>query len=82
VTSTAGAPNRKWVADLTYGRTWAGFVHVAFVIDCFSRFIVGWSLATHIAPTCPWTRSRWRCGAAENSSAGWCTTATPAAQHT
>jgi putative transposase len=39
---TAAAPNRKWVTDFTYCRTWSGFVYVAFVIDCFSRAIVGW----------------------------------------
>jgi transposase InsO family protein len=39
-------PNRVWVADFTYVRTWAGFVFVAFVIDCFSRMIVGWHAAT------------------------------------
>ena len=32
---TAAAPNRKWVTDFTYCRTWSGFVYVAFVIDCF-----------------------------------------------
>jgi putative transposase len=42
----AVAPNRVWVADFTYVRTWAGFVFVAFVIDCFSRMIVGWHAAT------------------------------------
>ncbi len=45
---TADAPNRLWVADLTYVRTWTGFVYVAFVIDVFSRRIVGWQLATHL----------------------------------
>ena len=43
---TAEAPNRKWVTDFTYCRTWSGFVYVAFVIDCFSRAIVGWHAAT------------------------------------
>jgi transposase InsO family protein len=43
---TADAPNRTWVTDFTYARTWAGFVYVAFVIDCFSRAIVGWHAAT------------------------------------
>lgn len=38
----AVAPNRLWVADLTYVRTWSGFVYVAFISDCFSRMIVGW----------------------------------------
>jgi putative transposase len=42
------APNRLWVADLTYVRTWAGFVYVAFVIDAFSRMIVGWQIAGHL----------------------------------
>jgi putative transposase len=42
------APNRLWVADLTYVRTWAGFVYVAFVIDAFSRRIVGWQIANHL----------------------------------
>ncbi|EWH08063.1 transposase ORFB [Catenovulum agarivorans DS-2] len=39
---TADKPNQLWVADFTYVSTWAGFVYVAFVIDVFSRFIVGW----------------------------------------
>ncbi len=43
---TAGSPNRRWVADFTYVRTWEGFVYVAFVIDCFSRSIVGWQAST------------------------------------
>ena len=39
------APNRLWVADFSYVPTWAGFVYVAFVIDAFSRRIVGWRAA-------------------------------------
>jgi putative transposase len=38
----APAPNRLWVADFTYVATWAGFVYVAFVIDVYARYIVGW----------------------------------------
>lgn len=38
----ATAPNRLWVADLTYVRTWSGFVYVAFITDVYSRMIVGW----------------------------------------
>jgi putative transposase len=49
----ASAPNRLWVADLTYVRTWSGFVYVSFVTDVFSRRIVGWqasrSLKTDLA---------------------------------
>jgi putative transposase len=50
---TASAPNRLWVADLTYVRTWSGFVYVAFITDVYSRMIVGWqasrSLRTDLA---------------------------------
>ncbi|MGW2353519.1 IS3 family transposase [Actinacidiphila glaucinigra] len=42
----ATAPNRCWVADFTHIATWAGVVYVAFVVDTFSRRIVGWSAAT------------------------------------
>jgi putative transposase len=49
----ATRPNQLWVADLTYVATWSGFVYVAFVIDAFSRFLVGWqasrSLRTDLA---------------------------------
>ena len=45
---TATRPNEKWVADLTYVRTWQGFCYLAFVLDVFSRMIVGWQLATHM----------------------------------
>jgi transposase InsO family protein len=41
----ASRPNQLWVADLTYVATWAGFVYVAFVIDVFSRCIVGWRVS-------------------------------------
>lgn len=42
---TASAPNRLWVADITYVRTTAGLVYAAFVTDAFSRKIVGWALS-------------------------------------
>jgi putative transposase len=45
---TATRPNEKWVADITYVRTWTGFVYLAFILDCYSRMIVGWQLATHL----------------------------------
>ena len=41
----ASRPNQLWVADFTYVATWAGFVYVAFVIDVFSRRIIGWRVA-------------------------------------
>jgi putative transposase len=42
---TAVAPNRVWVMDFTYVRTWAGFVYVAFIVDVFSQRIVAWHAA-------------------------------------
>jgi putative transposase len=42
---SASRPNQLWVADLTYVATWAGFVYVAFIIDVFSRSIVGWRVS-------------------------------------
>jgi putative transposase len=45
---TAPAPNRLWVADLTYVATWSGFCYVAFVIDAYSRRIVGWRVSTSL----------------------------------
>jgi putative transposase len=45
---TASRPNELWVADISYLRCWEGLVFFAFVIDAFSRKIVGWQLATHV----------------------------------
>jgi transposase InsO family protein len=45
---SATRPNELWVADLTYVATWRGFVYVAFVIDVFSRRIVGWRASTSL----------------------------------
>ena len=42
---SASAPNRLWVADITYVRTFVGWVYAAFVLDVFSRRIVGWQLS-------------------------------------
>jgi transposase InsO family protein len=44
----ADHPNQLWVADITYVATWTGFVYVAFVIDVFSRAIVGWRVSSSL----------------------------------
>jgi putative transposase len=44
----AGAPNRCWVADITYLRTWEGWLYLVAVQDLYSRRIVGWSMADHM----------------------------------
>jgi putative transposase len=45
---TAVAPDRLWVADITYVPTWAGFLYLAVVLDTHSRRIVGWAMADHL----------------------------------
>jgi putative transposase len=44
----APAPNRLWVADITYVKTHSGWVYAAFVLDVFSRRIMGWQLSTNL----------------------------------
>ena len=43
------APNRLWVADLTYVSTWSGFAYVAFITDAYARRILGWRVAATMA---------------------------------
>jgi putative transposase len=45
---TATAPNQRWVADITYLRTWEGWLYLVAVQDLYSRRIVGWSIADHM----------------------------------
>ncbi|MGW4422009.1 DDE-type integrase/transposase/recombinase [Streptosporangium sp. NPDC004631] len=45
--STAPRPGIKLVGDVTYIRTWEGFVHLATVIDCHSKAVIGWAMAEH-----------------------------------
>jgi len=46
----ASAPNRLWVADLTYVKTHTGWVYVAFIIDVYSRMVVGWQASRSLRP--------------------------------
>ena len=45
---TAQVPGTKLVGDITYIRSWAGWLYLATVIDCFTREVIGWSMATHM----------------------------------
>lgn len=47
------APNKLWAVDITYVRTWVGWVYLAVVIDLYSRRVVGWSLADHMRTELP-----------------------------
>jgi putative transposase len=63
---TADAPNRLWVADITYIRTFSGWVYAAFAQDVYSRRIVGWQVSTSLRTDLAldalnmglWTRAR------------------------
>ncbi|MFD5775479.1 IS3 family transposase [Streptomyces sp. PDY-4] len=50
---TASRPDQLWVADMTYVRTWSGGAYVAFVLDVYSRMIVGWQVANHMRTELP-----------------------------
>ncbi|MCK5116106.1 MAG: IS3 family transposase [Candidatus Aegiribacteria sp.] len=45
---SASAPNEKWLADITYLATEEGWLYLAVVLDCYSRFIAGWSMSDRI----------------------------------
>ena len=45
---TPVAPDRLWVADVTYVRTWEGWLYLSFVLDTYSRKVVGWSMANNL----------------------------------
>lgn len=49
----ADAPNRVWVTDMTYVRTWEGWLYLAAIIDVFSRRVVGWAMADHLRTELP-----------------------------
>lgn len=74
----AQRPDQLWVCDLTYLRTWVGFVYLALVIDVFSRRIVGWAVATHLRTDLPlealemaiWTRYHRVTGLVHHSDRG------------
>ena len=59
-TFRAEAPNRLWVADITYVPSWAGFLYLAVVLDAFSRRIVGWAMAMTSEPNRSSMLSTWR----------------------
>ena len=45
---TADEPGRKWCGDITYVRTWTGFVYLATVLDCCTKKVVGYAMADHM----------------------------------
>jgi putative transposase len=75
---TAEAPNRLWVSDLTFVPTWAGVAYVCFIVDAYSRMIVGWRVASHMRTTmvldaiemARWSRGNMLLGLISHSDAG------------
>ncbi|KIH32540.1 hypothetical protein PU13_02805, partial [Escherichia coli] len=49
--SVAERPDQLWVADFTWVSTWQGFVYVAFIIDVFAGYIVGWRVSSSMETT-------------------------------
>ena len=45
---TAAAPDQKWFGDITYIRTWEGWLYLAVILDAYSRKVVGWAMADHL----------------------------------
>src|SRR4029079_834227 len=74
----ATAPNRLWVTDITYVPTWAGVAYVCFIVDAYSRMIVGWRVAAHMrtdmvldaVDMARWHRGAWIVGLRCHSDAG------------
>ncbi len=75
---TATEPNQLWVTDLTFVPTWAGVAYVCFIVDAFSRMIVGWRVASHMRTTmvldalemARWSRGNLLAGLTCHSDAG------------
>jgi putative transposase len=62
---SAERPNALWVTDLTYVPTWSGVAYVCFIVDAFSRMIVGWRVAAHMRTAMvldALEMARWSCG--------------------
>ena len=75
---TASGPNQLWVTDLTFVPTWAGVAYVCFIVDAYSRMIVGWRAASHMRTTmvldalemARWSRGNMLSGLISHSDAG------------
>ena len=50
---TATGPVQLWLSDITYVPTWEGYLYVAFVMDAYSRRIIGWQTADHLPTGLP-----------------------------
>ena len=57
---TAAAPDQKWFGDITYIRTWEGWLYLAVILDAYSRKVVGWAMADHLRTELATAGLRWR----------------------
>jgi putative transposase len=69
---TATEPNRLWVTDLTFVPTWQGVAYVCFIVDAFSRMIVGWRVASNMRTAMVLDASRCGAGSSALVSGGRC----------
>lgn len=65
---TVQRPNRAWVTDITYVRTWEGWLYLAVVMDLYSRRIIGWPPSPRWPKTSCWTHASWPCDNASLST--------------
>ena len=73
----ADRPNRLWVTDLTFVATWAGVAYVCFIVDAFSRMLVGWRVASHMRTPMVLDAIEMAAGTAGFITRGCAATATP-----
>jgi putative transposase len=75
---TADRPNALWVTDLTYVPTWSGVAYVCFIVDAFSRMIVGWRVAGHMRTEMVLDAVDWPAGIVAPALTGCAATPPPA----
>jgi transposase InsO family protein len=73
---SAARPNQLWVADLPWVATWSGVVDVAFILDAFSRFILGWQAAWSLRTDLALAALEMAIWQRHGAWMGWCTTPT------
>lgn len=70
---TVDAPNKVWVTDITYIRTWQGWLYLALVLDLYARKVVGWSMKPTLSRELALDALRsWQSGAASPTGLSWC----------
>ena len=69
---TVDAPNKAWVTDITYIRTWQGWLYLAVVLDLYARKVVGWSMKPTLGRELALDGCSWRYGAVNPKTESSC----------